>query len=160
MKQKERDLLIKVVVISIIVGFLAGGIAAFSIEEFSETSTGELMKEFYEIENAVHISPHGLRKHIGEDPNVIIVDLRSQEEYEEEHIVTAVNVPAYKDRDHSDYGAIERIVSQFKELHDTLALQYFNALFKSGVRVAQLRTMLGILGFETKGPERAAEALF
>lgn len=49
---------------------------------------------------------------------------------------------------------------QYQELHEKLAKKYFKALFKSGVRVAQLRTRLGIPGFETRGPESAAEALF
>jgi rhodanese-related sulfurtransferase len=119
MKKRESELLMKVVIISLVVGILAGGITAFSVMELNEkdkTSTGELIKEFYEAENAVHVSPHGLRKHMGEDSNIVIVDLRSQEEYEEEHIITAVNVPAYRDRDHSDYGAVERIVSEFRTM--------------------------------------------
>ncbi|MBC8501224.1 MAG: phosphoenolpyruvate carboxykinase [Nanoarchaeota archaeon] len=49
---------------------------------------------------------------------------------------------------------------QYKELHEALAKDYFKALFDSGVKIAQLRTRLGILGFETKGPEAAAKALF
>ncbi|MBD3313981.1 phosphoenolpyruvate carboxykinase [Candidatus Woesearchaeota archaeon] len=49
---------------------------------------------------------------------------------------------------------------QYKELHDKLAVKYFDALFKTGTKVAQLRTRLGIPGFETKGPETAAKALF
>ena len=49
---------------------------------------------------------------------------------------------------------------QYKNLHEKLAIKYFKALFESGVRIAQLRTRLGIPGFETKGPESAAEALF
>ena len=54
---------------------------------------------------------------MGEDDSYILVDLRSQEEYEEEHITTAFNVPAYKDKDHSDYGAVDRIVKEFESLH-------------------------------------------
>lgn len=49
---------------------------------------------------------------------------------------------------------------QYKDLHEKLAKKYFKALFESGVKVAQLRTRLGIPGFETKGPKSAAEALF
>jgi|TARA_B100000315_G_scaffold89412_1_gene82137 hypothetical protein len=49
---------------------------------------------------------------------------------------------------------------QYEDLHEKLAIKYFEALFGSGVRIAQLRTRLGIPGFETKGPESAAEALF
>ena len=116
--KKEPCFFVYVVIISIVVGFIAGGIGALTVEEVleKESSTEDLIKEFYDVETATHISPHGMRKHMGEDPNVVIVDLRSQEEYEEEHIITAVNVPAYKDRDHSDYGAVDRIVTSFKEM--------------------------------------------
>ncbi|MDP6647887.1 MAG: rhodanese-like domain-containing protein [Candidatus Woesearchaeota archaeon] len=109
------------VLLAIIVGVLAGGITAYAVVNYnlSQPKTQEeLIKEFYEVETATHISPHGLRKHMGEDDSHILVDLRSREEYEEEHITTAVNVPAYKDRDHSDYGAVDRIVKSFKKLKE------------------------------------------
>jgi hypothetical protein len=50
--------------------------------------------------------------------------------------------------------------AQHKEAHDGLAEKYFKALFGSECRVGQLRTRLGIEGYETKGPEKAAEVLF
>ena len=46
----------------------------------------------------------------------VIVDLRSQEEYEKEHIIGAINIPAYKDPNTSAYGDVERIVNSFSEL--------------------------------------------
>lgn len=49
---------------------------------------------------------------------------------------------------------------QYPELYEKLAEKYFRALFRKGVRVAQLRTRLGIPGFENKGAEAAAEELF
>ncbi len=48
---------------------------------------------------------------------------------------------------------------QYKELHEPLAARVFQAAFAGGVFVGQLRTRLGISGYETKGPEAAAEAL-
>ena len=117
---KKKDDSAKVIVLAIVFGVIAGGLTAFFVVDSklsSEKTTEQLISEFYAVETAVHVSPHGLRKHMGEDDTYILVDLRSQEEYEEEHITTAVNVPAYKDRDHSDYGAIDRIVSSFKALH-------------------------------------------
>lgn len=50
--------------------------------------------------------------------------------------------------------------SQYRELHEKLAKQYFEAAFNSGVFVGQLRTRLGIPGFESTGPEQAARELF
>jgi len=48
---------------------------------------------------------------------------------------------------------------QYRELHETLAERYFDAMFKSGVFVGQMRTMLGIKGKELSGPQRSARAL-
>lgn len=48
---------------------------------------------------------------------------------------------------------------QYKDLHEPLADKVFKAAFESGVFVGQLRTRLGIPGYESKGPEAAAGAL-
>lgn len=101
----------------IVIGFIAGVIGGFLVTNVNfAKSENDLIKEFYEVETAVHISPHGLRKHMGENDNVVIVDLRSQEEYEANHIITAINIPAYATPDKSDYGATERIISAFKAI--------------------------------------------
>lgn len=49
---------------------------------------------------------------------------------------------------------------QFRELHEELAQRYFHAAYQRGVFVGQLRTRLGIAGFEREGPRQAAEGLF
>lgn len=48
---------------------------------------------------------------------------------------------------------------QYKEIHDKLALVFFNAFFSRRIFVGQLRTRLGISGYETRGPEEAAREL-
>lgn len=107
----------KIIILAIIFGALAGALSAFVILNLQTPNQEDLIKDFYLTENAVHVSPHGIRKAMDKmDNSFILVDLRSQEEYEEEHIIGAVNIPAYKDRDNSDYGAVERIVSSFREL--------------------------------------------
>jgi hypothetical protein len=52
------------------------------------------------------------------------------------------------------FGAI-----QYKALHDEIAKRYFEAFFNKNIFVGQLRTRLGIAGWESKGPEEAAKAL-
>jgi hypothetical protein len=52
------------------------------------------------------------------------------------------------------FGAI-----QYKSLHEEIALRYFETFFKRNIFVGQLRTRLGIIGWERKGPEEAAQAL-
>jgi hypothetical protein len=48
---------------------------------------------------------------------------------------------------------------QYRELHDEIAERYFQAFFSSGVFVGQMRTQLGVSGFEMTGPEESARAL-
>src|SRR3989344_5505545 len=50
--------------------------------------------------------------------------------------------------------------TQLKEEHDVLAEKYFNAMFDEKMFVGQIKTQLGILGMESKGPQQAARALF
>ena len=48
---------------------------------------------------------------------------------------------------------------QYREQHEELACRTFEAAFNAGLFVGQLRTRLGIPGFEMEGPREAAEAL-
>lgn len=102
-----------VIVLSVIAGAVGGALG----EKLIPPSKESLIKEFYAVENAVHVSPHSLRKKMSAGKeDYILVDLRSQEEYEKEHIAGAINIPAYKDKDNSDYGAVERIVGAFQNI--------------------------------------------
>jgi len=49
--------------------------------------------------------------------------------------------------------------AQYKELHDKLASVFFNVFFSKKVFVGQIRTRLGINGYETEGPVKAAQEL-
>ncbi len=81
------------------------------------SSKEQMIADFYRIENAVHVSPHGLRGKMDKgDVSFILVDLRSAEEYEKAHIVGAINIPAYSDPDHSAYDEVDRIVGAFQKL--------------------------------------------
>lgn len=92
-------------------------LATFLFFKYYVRQKAELIEEFYSVENAVHVSPHSLRKAMDEGgENYILVDLRSEEEYEEEHIIGAVNIPAYKDRDTSAYWDKQRIIQSFQAL--------------------------------------------
>jgi hypothetical protein len=48
---------------------------------------------------------------------------------------------------------------QYKDLHEPLSRRFFEAAYKAGVQVGQLRTRLALDGFESKGPAAAAKAL-
>jgi rhodanese-related sulfurtransferase len=113
----------KLLTIFILLALLAGAVSG-SVTTFLTIGTGteitaqdELILDFYMAENAVHVSPHHIRKAMDKgDDSFILVDLRSQEEYEREHIIGAINIPAYKDPETSAYGDVERIVNSFSEL--------------------------------------------
>ena len=108
----------KIIVFSVIAAAIVGGISGWAIVNFRTPSDEELIKEFYLVENAVHVSPHSLRKKMskGETDGFILVDLRSAQEYEKEHIIAAINIPAYKDPEYSAYDEKDRIVSAFRQL--------------------------------------------
>jgi len=48
---------------------------------------------------------------------------------------------------------------EYREVHDGIAQRYFASFFKTGVFVGQMRTRLGIPGYETSGPGEAAKEL-
>jgi hypothetical protein len=48
---------------------------------------------------------------------------------------------------------------QYQDLHEPLAEEFFRAFFDKGIYVGQMRTCLGLAGFERSGPEAAARAL-
>lgn len=48
---------------------------------------------------------------------------------------------------------------EYIELHDSIAQKYFRIFFSKGVFVGQMRTRLGISGYETSGPKAAAAEL-
>lgn len=53
------------------------------------------------------------------------------------------------------FGAPQR-----REMHERCARMYFERMFSSGVKIGQLRTQLGIKGYEQEGPKAAAIELF
>lgn len=112
----------KILILSIICNLLiTASLGAFAYYKFpklfQDKTKNDLIADFYAVENAVYVSPHSLRKALdkGEQPYTI-VDLRSQQEYEKEHIISAVNIPAYSDPDTSAYGEVDRIAGEFKKL--------------------------------------------
>ncbi len=48
---------------------------------------------------------------------------------------------------------------QYRELHESLAHEFFQALFASHTLVGEIRTRLGVHGLEREGPPAAAQAL-
>ena len=109
---------LETIIISALIGAVVGALTVFGVISYQKPSQEDLIKEFYDVENAVYVSPHGLRQKMskGEIDDYILVDLRSAQEYEKEHIVAAINIPAYKDPETSAYNEVDRILSEFQKL--------------------------------------------
>jgi len=48
---------------------------------------------------------------------------------------------------------------EYREIHENIAKNHFSSFFKTGVFVGQMRTRLGIRGYEVSGPAEAAKEL-
>lgn len=113
---------IYIVLLGAVVGGIVGSFLTLTVVNNKKPTTSDYIKDFYLIENAVHISPHSLRKKMDKgETNYILVDLRSSQEYEKEHIISAINIPAYKDPNTSisletDNDAKKRIIDDFRKL--------------------------------------------
>lgn len=110
---------LKIALIAAVTGGIIGsGVTGLILNSNTPTSE-DLIAEYYATENAVHVSPHTLRKKMDKnDKGYILVDLRSPQEYEAAHIVGAINIPAYSDPNTSAYDEKDRIISAFDALPD------------------------------------------
>lgn len=105
-ESKQKPLVILTIAISCIFGFI-GHMAAVYLLSPSEASR---IKEYYKTETSVLVSPSTLRKRMdAKDTSFILVDLRSKGEYDQEHIINAINIPAVTMSE-------EQIVEAFKKL--------------------------------------------
>jgi rhodanese-related sulfurtransferase len=103
--------------LAVIAGALAGAGSTYVLTKVIKPSQDQLISAFYETETATLVSPHHLRKEYSKSTrDFVLVDVRSEEEYIREHVIEAVNIPAYKDPNTSAYGDVERIVSSFQKL--------------------------------------------
>ena len=107
---------INIIILALVFGIIGGGISSLIIFKMQE-SENNLIKNFYLTENAVHVSPHSLRVKMSQGvKDFILVDLRSGEEYDKEHIAGAISIPAYRSKDKSAYDEVDRIVGSFENL--------------------------------------------
>lgn len=140
------------VLLGAVVGGLVGGIVALTVINYKKPTASDYIKEFYLIENAVHASPHSLRKKMDKgETNYILVDLRSPQEYEKEHIISAINIPAYKDPNTSisletDSEAKGRIINDFRKLdkNKEIVVYCYSMPCMTGRKVGKLLVENGI----------------
>ncbi|MCL4359825.1 rhodanese-like domain-containing protein [Patescibacteria group bacterium] len=87
-----------IVLFSLIIPILAGiigGMTVFVIMQIRDNEQNARIRNFYEDEMSAVVSPNTVKKMIdAKNTNYILVDLRTKAEYDKEHIVTAINIPA------------------------------------------------------------------
>lgn len=116
MKINKKNML-AISILIIIVGLILTLTISILNNEEGITSENEKIASFYAHEVATKISPHGLRKKMAEgNTPFILVDVRSEEEYIDEHIIGAINIPAYIDKENSKHTDKERIILDFTKL--------------------------------------------
>ena len=143
--------LLLIFIATAIIAAVIGSLTTYFLISSKKPNATDLIKDFYLTENAVHVSPHSLRKKMdkGED-DFILVDLRSNQEYEKEHIIGAVNIPTYKDPNNSislegEQKEKERIIKQFKDLSDKDIIVYcYSMPCMTGRKVGKLLAQNGI----------------
>ncbi len=137
---------LNIIILAILFGALGGGVVSSNFFIEKTKSNQDLIKEFYEVENAVYVSPHHIRKHIEQgDKDFILIDLRSQQEYETAHIIGALNVPVYVSPDKSAYEDIDRIVNEFRKIQEeyinkTIIVYCYSAPCMSGRKIGKMLT--------------------
>lgn len=114
--------LLGIVIVSALSGALAAVLVTSNFNKPQVPTQQDLIRDFYLTENAVHVSPHTVRKRMDKgENNFVLVDVRSPVEYEKEHVTGAINIPAYKDPNTSisidtEQDQKDRIINSFKDL--------------------------------------------
>jgi rhodanese-related sulfurtransferase len=119
--------------------------ASFTLFNYWMSRPEQLMRAFYAGEMATVVSPTTIKKYIDEgNTNYILVDLRSQGEYEKEHIKSAVNIPASSMNTDQlveafkKLGTDKEIIVHCYSAYCTLGRQVGRALSERGIYVKEL----------------------
>ncbi len=150
--QNKMNNLIINVIFSTIIGALVGSSVTLIIIRSQKPTQQELIKDFYFTENAVHVSPHTLRKKMDNgETDYTLIDLRSSQEYEKEHVIGSINIPTYKDPNtsislDSERKEKERIINQFRELtkNKNIIVYCYSMPCMTGRKVGKLLAENGI----------------
>lgn len=105
-----------------LLGLLIGIGSTYLIQQLTGrgATNHDLIAEYYKIENLTSVSPYDIKSSLerGTADEYVLVDLRSFEEYEAEHITGAINVPNYLPEDATGEGGEARIVREFQRIQD------------------------------------------
>lgn len=124
---------------------LMGVIAGIYLAKYIPSNPNQPVIDYYESEMSVAVSPATLKKWVdNKDENYILVDLRSAAEYNKEHFITAVNIPASSMESQEVIDAFnalphgKTVVVHCYSSYCTLATQIGNLLSQNGIYVKEL----------------------
>jgi len=137
-----------IVVISLVMG-AAGGYIANTLQSNDKEAQ---ITEYYANSVATLQSPHGLRKMLANGTakdKYVIVDVRSEEEYLDGHMVTALSIPAYTNKDNTEKTSEERVIEDFRKLQaenpdKTILVYCYSASCMTGRNVGNLLAQNGV----------------
>lgn len=129
----------------VVISCLISVSATLYVVRRADNQNNTRIANFYADEMATVVSPQTVKKYIDEkNTNYILVDLRSQAEYEKEHAITAINIPAGSMNEQQLVSAFKRLGTD-KEIivhcyssYCTLGRQVGNALAKNGIFVKEM----------------------
>lgn len=137
-------LIFRVVLVPLVFTIIGAFLGVVAFKYYNSRPEMEI-KNFYAAEMATVVSPQTVKKYIDDgNKNYVLVDLRSQGEYEKEHAKTAVNIPAGSMNE-------EQLVAAFRKLPEgrevivhcysaycTLGRQVGKALSENGIYVKEM----------------------
>jgi len=105
-------------IVALGLGIIIGGLTVVATYYFSSPTTEAKIAEYYAVENLVSVSPYDIKSALQRNTqdSFVLVDLRSEVEYQEGHITSAINIPNYIDSAISGQSNNERIVQAFAAL--------------------------------------------
>jgi len=142
-------------IITILIGIVMGAIGGYATSILLQDDSADAKKAAYYANSVATLqSPHGLRKALANGSaadKFVIVDVRSAEEYETEHMVTALSIPAYTNKDNTEHTSEDRVIEEFKKLRDldenagkTILIYCYSASCMTGRNVGNLLAKNGV----------------
>lgn len=127
-------------ILACLIGF-GGAVGGISWYQKSHQETiNDRITNFYDDEMATLVSPANLRNLIDKkDTNYVLVDLRSKDEYDSEHMVTAINIPAVS-------LTSEQLLAEFKKIprNKQIIVHCYSSACTLGRQVGQFLAHKGI----------------
>lgn len=99
---------------NIVTGFVLGAVTVYlsltSGQPETTVTESDKIASYYENAVATLVSPHSVREKMlhGTNDGIILVDVRAKEDYEREHVTTAVNIDTGRD--------LDVVLEEFKKL--------------------------------------------